>query len=52
MIDEEARAEFARVCNPVIEWVRKYSDPHALIAINYTKAEMLYGEFSVVREIE
>ena len=46
-MDDSRIDEFSRVCEPVINFIRKYGNPHSKIVITNHNAEMLSGEMGI-----
>jgi len=42
-MNEEERKEFAKLCEPLMEWMADNCHPHYTAIINYTRADLVEG---------
>ena len=47
---QRCRDDFAALVNPVIKWLNDNHNPHAIVIITPTTAELVYGEMTHVTE--
>ena len=49
-LTEDQQLQFARVCKPVMEFLRSHLHPHHQIVIDSSTAELVEGQFKITFE--